>query len=88
MIATSHASIFHSEADTLIPSESALMVSTIGVTGLMLAKTCNHEGMVAIGTYKELAKTEYPNKTGHLCRFNVFDRYPYEYAHPCKRDTE
>ena len=90
MIAASHANIFHSDGDTLIPSESALIVSTIGVTGLILAKACNHEGIVAIGTYRELAKTRGNTQTKPAtCAVSVsFNRYPDKYAYPGKRDTE
>ena len=58
IIPASQASIFHNEEDISVPHDKPRIVSTIGVTGLISANTCSHEGMVSIGTYSELAKTK------------------------------
>lgn len=57
MIPKFQTSTFHREDETEVPQDSALIVSTIGVTGFTFAKTWSHDGIVSIGTYKELAKT-------------------------------
>jgi len=50
IITPSQTRVFHRDADTLPPNASARIVSTIGVTGLICAKTYNHEGIVSMGT--------------------------------------
>jgi hypothetical protein len=50
MIPASHTKIFHNEADISVPQDKPRMVSTIDVTGLIFAKTCNQSGIVSIGT--------------------------------------